>query len=325
MANMNKVKTATILNFQRLSTEDGPGIRTTVFFKGCPLQCSWCHNPESIHLKTEIHWMAVRCIGCNSCIQVCPNHALLRNEDRLVIDRQKCDSCGYCWQECPANAMEVLGQEITVEELVSAVLKDKTYYQKSDGGVTFSGGEPTLQSKFVVESLRQLKKLDISTALDTCGFFAFETLEKILPYTDLVLYDLKLLDSELHKQYTGQSNEIILRNLDSLLTKKANNTMDFEIWIRTPLIPGITATKENLTDISSYLIKAGIEHLTKWELCAFNNLCVDKYERLDLDWEFIHSPLLTRSELDECRNWCLQAGFPSEKIFVTGATRVEHD
>ena len=323
MENMNTGTKATILNVQRLSTEDGPGIRTTVFFKGCPLHCSWCHNPESIHLKSQIHWMAIRCIGCNSCIQICPENALIRNEEGLIIDRHKCTICGLCWQECPANAIEVLGKQISVEELINEVIKDETYYRKSDGGVTYSGGEPTLQSRFVIESLKQLKQMNIQTALDTCGFFAYETLEKILPFTDLVLYDLKLIDSALHTKYTGQSNEIILKNLDNLISDKAVNPDDFEIWIRTPLIPDITATKENLTGIAAYLLNAGIDHVGRWELCAFNNLCQDKYKRLDMEWEFIHTPLMTRIELDECREWCVQTGFPSDKVIVTGAAKVE--
>lgn len=324
MHELSANKLATILNYQRLSTEDGPGIRTTVFFKGCPLHCSWCHNPESIHSQKEMQWMATRCIGCNTCIQICPENALKRNPEGLSIDRSKCNICGSCWQACPSNALEILGNFVSVDEMVKEILKDETYYQKSNGGVTFSGGEPTLQSAFLLEALKQLRSLGIQTALDTCGFFTIATLEKLLPFCNLILYDLKLIDSNLHQQTTGQSNELILQNLQHLVSLKSNPAFDFNLWIRTPLIPGITATQKNLSGIASFLLGLGSERISRWELCAFNNLCQDKYKRLDLEWKFNQTPLMSNAELKSCREWSLETGFPPEKVFVTGSAKVEN-
>jgi len=315
--------TATILNYQRLSTEDGPGIRTTVFMKGCPLHCGWCHNPESIRQKQEIQWMAVRCIGCNTCIQICPEKALKRNDDELEIDRQNCNLCGQCWQVCPTNAVEVLGINTSIEVLIKELMKDEAFYIKSGGGVTFSGGEPTLQSSFVQEALQQLSIKNIDTAIDTCGFYAPETINNLLPFTDLVLFDLKLINSNQHLEYTGQKNEIILQNLRQLIAIKKSLPASFDLWIRTPLIPGITATQENLTGIANFLIEIGAEYITRWELCAFNNLCQDKYMRLNLDWRFKGTRLMRASELEDCKQWVLESGFPPEQVFITGAARVE--
>ncbi|MHB8134613.1 MAG: glycyl-radical enzyme activating protein [Anaerolineaceae bacterium] len=323
MNNIEIGKTANILNYQRLSTEDGPGIRTTVFMKGCPLHCAWCHNPESILQKQEIQWMAVRCIGCNTCIQICPENALQRNESGLLIDRQSCNLCGQCWQGCPTNALEVLGINTSLDLLIKELMKDEAFYLKSGGGVTFSGGEPTLQSSFVQEALQQLCNKNINTAIDTCGFYNQETIKKIIPFTDLVLFDLKLIDSDQHLEYTGQRNEIILQNLRQLIAIKKSKPAAFDLWIRTPLIPGITTTQDNLKGIANFLTEIGVEYITRWELCAFNNLCQDKYERLNLNWQFSGTLLMRRTELEACKQWVLEAGFPPEQVFITGASRVE--
>jgi pyruvate formate lyase activating enzyme len=169
--------TTTILNVQRLSTEDGPGIRTTVFFKGCSLRCGWCHNPESLLPQVQVHWLENRCIGCRTCLQVCPCGALHENDSGMRIDRDICDGCGLCAEACPANAMEQLGRQVTLEALLAELLKDRAYYQTSSGGVTASGGEPALQPAFTAALFEHLRQEGIHTALDTCGLCSQSALE----------------------------------------------------------------------------------------------------------------------------------------------------
>ena len=316
-------QTSTILHYQRLSTEDGPGIRTTVFFKGCPLSCLWCHNPESIDIKPQLQWIESRCIGCNSCIETCDQHVLSRKANKLTIDRVLCSNCNRCVEECPTNALEMLGTKINTDQLMDEVLKDLTYYQKSDGGVTLSGGEPTLQSAFLCQALSKLKDKDIHTALDTCGLCNYQTLEKSFPYLDLILFDIKTINPQLHQQFTGHSNERILNNFIKLMDFLKRFPSEFELWIRTPLIPKSTAIKGNLEEIARFLIEHGLNQISRWELCAFNNLCNDKYLRLDQKWTYENEPLMTREQLDQCHQWVVDTGFPADKVIVTGASRIE--
>jgi pyruvate formate lyase activating enzyme len=313
--------TGRILHLQRLSTEDGPGIRTTVFFKGCPLRCTWCHNPESLTALPEIQWFATRCIGCDTCLSVRPNLCLVRTDAGLNIDRILCDGCGKCAEACPAGAIELLGKSISVDELLAELLKDRIYYEKSGGGVTLSGGEPTLQVDFAEALLRGLKERNIATALDTSGMCSTDTLDRLLPFTDLVLFDLKLYDDHLHRQYTGSSNRQILDNLLHLLDMQNSQSWPFKLWIRTPLIPGTTATYDNLTALGYYLsneLTAGVE---RWELCAFNNLCRDQYIRLGLEWAYAETPLMTADELAGCEQVAKTACNHPEIVHATGATR----
>ncbi len=314
--------TGRILNIQRLSTEDGPGIRTTIFFKGCPLHCTWCHNPESLSSRIQTQWFKVRCLDCKTCLSVCPHGCLTMTEVGLIIDRERCQACGTCAEACPAGAIEALGKTMTEVEVISEVVKDRAYYEKSGGGVTLSGGEPTFQPEFAEALLRSLKEQGISTAIDTCGLTTVQTLGHLLPYTDLILFDLKMLDQTLHFEFTGQSNNRILSNLLYLRDMIRLNKLSTDLWIRTPLIPAATATGENLRGIGDYLAEHLDGLVSRWELCAFNNLCRDQYKRLGLDWKYAQTPLMTAEELTGCAVSARSSGFPADRIFPTGATRV---
>lgn len=313
--------TGRILHLQRLSTEDGPGIRTTVFFKGCPLHCAWCHNPESNTPYVQIQWLENRCILCDACLEVCTEGTLTRTETGITIDREECIACGECVLVCPSGALEQLGQEMDLEGLVAELVKDRAYFDAA-GGVTLSGGEPLMQPAFAVDLLQRLKSAGLQTALDTCGLANRAALEAALPWVDLVLYDVKLLDPEAHRKFTGQDNQVILDNLRWLGGYIHENGAP-RLWIRTPLIPGATDMPENVRAIGSFLAAELGELIERWELCAFNNLCRDKYRRLDLEWPFADAPLLTRAEMDALQEIAQGCGLPAERVAVTGAARIE--
>jgi len=312
-----------ILHLQRLSTEDGPGLRTTVFYKGCPLHCQWCHNPESISSQPQVQWIENRCIGCDSCIEICEQQALSRTPEGIVRDRALCTACAACVEDCPTGAMEILGTPTTVSDLVKELVKDRAYFEKSGGGVTLSGGEPTLQPRFTLDLLRQLKSAGLNVALDTCLLCKQQTLQEFFPLVQLFLVDLKMIDPEAHNRWTGAPLEPILANLAWLAEELRRDTTGKKLWIRTPLIPAATATSENLVGISAYLAAHLNDMVERWELCAFNNLCRDKYTRLELDWTFQDTPLMSRAELDQASAWARSGGFDPQRTFVTGAARLE--
>ena len=280
------------LDIQRMSSEDGPGLRTTIFLKGCSLACAWCHNPESIAKKPQVYWISARCIKCGSCDSVCPNDALTRDETGVHIDRRLCTGCRTCVSACPTLALECKGIDAEPEELCRELVKDRAYFGR-DGGVTLSGGEALLQDG-TIELLRLLKQEGIQTAVDTCGMVFTEQLQAALPYTDILLYDLKIMNDADHLRWTGRSNAMILRNLGvAALWAKGNG----RLWIRTPIIPGATDSDENIRAIGNRINAIG--GAERWELCAFNNLCTDKHERLDIDWAFKNAPLVSKKRMEE--------------------------
>jgi pyruvate formate lyase activating enzyme len=235
-----------VFQIRRFVFDDGPGIRTTVFFKGCPLSCIWCHNPEGVSPKREMVFNPSRCIGCGDCGRVCPTGA--------VTGEGTCTTCGMCAEACPANARRVCGTHYTTGALMEYLLKDRFFFESSGGGVTLSGGEPTVWMEYVGELSQSLKHHGISVALQTCGYFAWDAFQRLLlPHVDLVFYDLKLLDPVEHVAFTGVDNETILENLPRL---KASDGP--EIIVRTPLVPGITDAPENLQGIGDFVRRVGL-------------------------------------------------------------------
>lgn len=314
---------ATILEIQRMSTEDGPGLRTTVFFKGCSLECKWCHNPESIPARPQIHWIGNRCIGCKTCLAVCPENALAFTSQGNTVDRSDCTGCGICAEACPSTALESLGQLWNLDDLYAEVVKDKIYFEKSGGGVTLGGGEPTLQSEFCRGLLIRLKENAIHTAVDTCGLCSPKALGRILPHTDLVLYDLKEINSQKHEQFTGSDNHGILENLIYIKDCMDREEFPEELWIRTPVIPGATDSEENIRGIGRFLADNLAGSVSRWDLCAFNNLCRDKYLRLGLNWEFKNSDLLGKLFMEKMAAIARNSGVNPDIVHWDGSTRLD--
>lgn len=262
-----------IFDIRGYSINDGPGIRTTVFFKGCHLRCRWCHNPEGQSPKLELGFNEARCIGCQECIKNCPRQALSRCGTETIIDREKCDLCGICVQLCAAQALEFVGKEMSVEEVMKEVEKDRIFYEESSGGVTFSGGEPLRQADFLGAILIECKRKDIHSCLDTSGYAPPEILDRIGDLVDLFLYDLKIMDEERHKEYAGAPNTLILENLRRLAAKNK------KIIIRIPLIAGINDTPENVVQTAEFLRSLGV--ISEISLLPYHRLGSQKYKKLN--------------------------------------------
>jgi pyruvate formate lyase activating enzyme len=251
-----------IFDIHHFALDDGPGIRTTVFTKGCPLSCAWCHNPEAINADREIAFYSERCICCGDCEIVCPEDAIsLENPGRIM--RNRCTHCGKCARECPTTALEIIGKYYSVSELVEILLGDRIFFETSNGGVTFSGGEPTLYMDYIGEVACILKKNNVHIAIETAGFFNLsEFKKKLLPYIDLIYFDLKIFNSHKHKRYTGKSNEKILDNFISL-----KDTSGVKVVPRVPLVAGITAITDNLAQMATFLRNLGF---SKIEVLPYN-------------------------------------------------------
>jgi pyruvate formate lyase activating enzyme len=292
-----------LFNIHRFALDDGPGIRTTVFLKGCPLSCIWCHNPESMRSEAEVAVYPDRCIRCGLCRAACPEDAI-PDTPILQIDRNRCTVCGKCADICPAIAIRMVGKSYPLDELMDVLLRDRYYYEVSGGGVTFSGGEPTLQMGYVGDALRALKSAGLHTAIQTCGMFEYEAFSRqILPFVDLIMFDLKLVDAREHRRYTGQDNHLILENFRCLTVEAGSRVLP-----RVPLVPGITATTHNLSAIASLL--AGLGY-SRCELLPYIPAGIEKRRAIgkELPPNLPDSPLSIGEE-DRLRNFFMN-GFNS--------------
>jgi len=266
------MKSGLIFNIQRYSVHDGPGIRTTVFLKGCPLRCAWCHNPEGISPRREILVIETRCLGCGECRSVCGHAAEAAGSGPLPLQVPQCELCGACVEACPADARRLIGEKMSVGQVMEAVLRDRVFFEDSGGGVTLSGGEPLSQPEFLRELLSACRAHGLHTAVDTCGLAPTEQLLGIAPLTDLFLYDLKVIEDSLHTQYTGVSNRQILENLQALGKVHSN------IWLRVPLIPGINEGSAALEAAARFA--SAIPSVRQVSVLPFHATGAKKSERL---------------------------------------------
>ena len=304
---MTQIKNPLILEIKGNSLDDGPGIRSMVFYKGCPLSCVWCHNPESKKATVEISFDAKICIDCGSCRDVCPKDALSRN-NRFYIDRSKCDLCFLCVDTCPSGALDRVGTPMSVDEIVKKILPDKPFFDTSGGGVTLSGGEPTLYMEFTSQLLKSLKQHNVHTLLETCGFFDLKRfMETLYPYLDTIYFDIKIIDSIAHKKYCGVPNEKIL---DNFIQLSSITVKDGKILLpRVPLIPDITDTEVNIRGIASFLKKLNIEDAA---LLAYNPLWHEKSDKVGVDDPYKSSKVMTsftdKSIGEKCKSIFMDAG-----------------
>jgi pyruvate formate lyase activating enzyme len=265
-----------VFDVKRFSIHDGPGIRTTVFLKGCPLRCVWCHNPESQRREPQIMLRPSRCIVCGACVDHCPQGAIRWNGSGVLTDRDLCIECGECTAYCAGEAREIVGREMSAAEVVAEIKRDLPFYDESGGGVTFSGGEPLLQTDFLLALLRACKELELHTAVDTCGAVSWAALDSVRPFVDLFLYDLKLLDEAQHRAATGAGNRLILDNLRRLTAAGQ------DVELRLAIIPGINDSEQNLRQTAEFA--ASLPNLRRITLLPFHNTARDKYGRLGLDY-----------------------------------------
>ncbi len=267
--------TCCVTEIQRLSVHDGPGIRTTVFVKGCPLRCKWCSNPETWNPHPELYYIAKKCVECGKCVQSCPENAIGMDK-RRKIDRQKCTLCMLCVQACKNGALEKVGREVTPKELSEKIKEDYPFYVRSNGGVTISGGEPLYQPDFVSQLLKICHEEGIHTCIDTSGYAELKNVKQVLKHVDLVLLDIKQMDSVTHRKWTGVPNELILKNAELMAS-------ECEVRISLPLIAGVNDSEENMRKTTEFAASLGIEYI---DVLPFHRLGASKYEYLGLKSPF---------------------------------------
>ena len=297
-----------ITSIQKYSIHDGDGIRTTVFFKGCGLRCVWCHNPETQSYKKQPLYDRERCVGCRSCEMACPHKAIHEENGKVVTDLSLCDACGTCTDYCNLNLREIVGKEYTVDELVKELKKDEMFYEESGGGVTLSGGEVMTADMDYVEALcKKLRHHGITVTIDTCGHAPYENYERLLPYVDTFLYDIKTMDNDLHKKYMGAGNELILSNLEKLSEAGAR------IYIRIPTIKEVNGDDASMEESIHYLQEKRIR-VANVNLLPYHNTGSSKYEKIGMKYEGteLHAP--GKDEMEHFVTLFKEAGFHNIKI-----------
>jgi pyruvate formate lyase activating enzyme len=291
-----------VFDIQKYSLHDGPGIRTTVFMKGCPLNCRWCSNPESMSPNQGIMTHDIRCIHCGKCAEACGAGAITITAAGREIDWEKCNQCLECARACPARGIECVGHYRTVDEVVAKVEQDRVFYDNSGGGMTVSGGEPLVQWEFVSSVLQRCRAKGIRTALDTSGMAPWKHLERVIEHADLVLFDIKHMDSAIHKQGTGVGNETILENARKVAERVTT-------WIRIPLIPGFNDSESNLTRTARFAGEIGAEKIS---LLPYHNLGSSKYPKLGRTYPMEDTPLLAEEKVKEAKGWLEAIGLAVE-------------
>jgi len=295
-----------IFDIQRFSLHDGPGIRTTVFLKGCPLRCKWCHNPESWSSEPQLFFNSEKCVDCMECVRICPTGAHQISEEKHVVKFRLCIACGKCIKLCNYNALSIFGYEQDVDSIFNEIKQDKDFYDMSGGGVTLSGGEPMLQLKMTLELLKKCKENNINTCVETCGYVPRKSYKAVIPYVDTYLFDYKDTDCSRHKELTGVSNELILANLDYLYNQGA------DIILRCPMIPGINDTEEHFKGIAAIAAKYPL--LRSIEILPYHNMGVSKGIGIGLSTEQLYLDTVKQEKIIEWNKILKQLNCTSVKI-----------
>ena len=304
-------ETPYIFNIQKFSTHDGDGVRTTIFFKGCPLHCMWCHNPESQHYYKELIFHRHKCTACDRCVAKCKQGANSIVDGKIVFDRSKCTACGVCTDWCITEARELAGKEYTVDALVKEAMKDKIFYEQSGGGVTLSGGEvmASQHMDYVEEVCRKLHENGVSVFIDTSGYTDYENLKRILPYVDVFLYDIKVMDPEDHKKYIGVDNSLILENLKKLSDEGAG------LYIRLPIIQQVNATDEHIESVIHFLKENNI-HARQVNLLPYHDIGKGKYASLDMEYHDDEMSVPVSELMEHFKSMFVEQGY--DKVNIGG-------